>query len=178
MSAGDFHCDHDGCKLHYMEPCDICTKCFFESNLPFCQHVCNSPDIRHEEYAKAQSSFYSDSYTTETSDDNMKFPGSDRYSPSLSLDLAACVDTRYQRQSSARSMPSSSCVQLSFSATPTISVSVSLLTPQPATAQRTHITDYTRYSCHTFHFHSFMQTSQFISLSIRSIRSLQSHTYL
>ena len=70
MSAEDFHCDFDGCSLHYIEPCDICTKCFCEAHLPFSQHVCTSPDNRREEYLKAQSSFYSDSYATETSDDN------------------------------------------------------------------------------------------------------------
>ena len=34
MSAEDFHCDVDGCNLHYIEPCDICTKCFCEECSP------------------------------------------------------------------------------------------------------------------------------------------------
>jgi hypothetical protein len=119
MSAEDFHCDLDGCNLHYIEPCEICTKSYCEAHLPFCQHVWISPDNRREEYAKKQSSFYSDSYATETSDDNARFSGHGRPS-SFCLDLA---DTHYQRQSSARSTTSSSSMQLSFSATPTISAS-------------------------------------------------------
>ena len=113
MSAEDFHCDLEECNLHYIEPCEICTKRYCEAHLPFSQHVWISPDNRREEYAKAQSSFYS--YATETSDDNTQFSGHDRPS-SFCLDLA---DTHYQRQSIARSTTSSSSMQLSFSATPT-----------------------------------------------------------
>ena len=71
MSAEDFHCDLEECNLHYIEPCEICTKRYCEAHLPFSQHVWISPDNRREEYAKAQSSFYS--YATETSDDNTQF---------------------------------------------------------------------------------------------------------
>jgi hypothetical protein len=121
MSGEDFECHHDGCKLHYIEPCDICTKCFCDEHLPFSQHVCVSPNTRREEHAQAQSSFYSDSYATETSDDYTQFSGSDRPYSSSSFNFATSVDRHYQIQSSARSTASLSTVPLSLSSTPTIS---------------------------------------------------------